>query len=164
MPREEVQEAAKVLFINAGERKEQVGRVEDYQVWILCWLPMQWESKLQQDPSTSPQRRWIISPYWPISSQKLIPTQPALERVWGAELKASGEGNKQRLARGQLCKQLITSTDYPQADVNHEERSHTKRIKSSLTAITSSGNERRSDGLQRGKLVVCAMKKSERAR
>lgn len=36
MPREEVQEAAKVLFINAGERKEQVGRVEDYQVWILC--------------------------------------------------------------------------------------------------------------------------------
>lgn len=43
MPREETQEAAKLLFINAGESKEQV--VEDYQVRTLCWLQMQPESK-----------------------------------------------------------------------------------------------------------------------
>lgn len=35
-PGEEAQEAAKLLFINAGERKEQVERVEDYQLQTLC--------------------------------------------------------------------------------------------------------------------------------
>lgn len=33
---EEEQEAAKLLFINAGERKEQIERVEDYKVRTLC--------------------------------------------------------------------------------------------------------------------------------
>lgn len=92
MSREEAQEAAKLLFFNAGERKEQVERFEHYQVRTFCWLPMPHESKLQQESGTSPQRRWIMSPYRPISSQKLIPNQPALEQVWGAELKAQGEG------------------------------------------------------------------------
>lgn len=41
------------------------------------------------------------------------------------------------MAQGQLRKQLITSTDCPQAGVNHDERSHTKRIKSSLPAVAS---------------------------
>lgn len=68
--------------------------------------------------------------YRPISSQKLIPYQPAPERVWGAEAKARGDGRKERLAWGQLWKKLISSTDYPQAGVTHDERSHTKRIKS----------------------------------
>lgn len=54
MPREEEQEAAKLLFINAGERKEQVEWVEVYQVQTLCWLPMQQKFKLQQDPGTLP--------------------------------------------------------------------------------------------------------------
>lgn len=36
MPREEAQEAAKLLFINAEERTEQVERVEDYRVQTLC--------------------------------------------------------------------------------------------------------------------------------
>lgn len=56
---------------------------------------------------------------------------------------------KQRVAQGQLQKQFITSTDCPQAGVNHDERSHTKRIKSSLPAAsmndgaTSGGEESR---------------------
>lgn len=51
MPREEAQEAAKLLFINAGESKEQV--VEGYyRVDIV--LTANAESKLQQNPGTWP--------------------------------------------------------------------------------------------------------------
>lgn len=146
MPREEAQEAAKLLFINAGESKEQV--VVGYQGWTLCWLQMQ-SPIFNRILVPGLRGRWLISKRCLISSQKLIPNQPALEQVWGAKLKAPGEGEKLRLAQGQLWKQLITSTDYLQASVNHEERSHTMRIKSSLPAITSSGNERWSDVPQR---------------
>lgn len=103
MPGEVAQEAAKLLFINAGERKEQVEWVEYYQVQTMCWLPM------QQRIQTSTAAGYIASEEMNyksildhLKSEKLIPNQPALERVWGAELKAQGEGNKQRLAWGQL--------------------------------------------------------------
>lgn len=49
----------------------------------------------------------------------------------------TGKNEKQRLAQGQLQKRFITFTDCPQAGVNHDERSHTKRIKSSLPAVAS---------------------------
>lgn len=74
------------------------------------------ELKAQTDPSRV--RNW-----------SLISQAP--ERVWGAELKTQAEGNKHRLARGQLWKQLFTSTAYLQVAVNYDKRSHTKTIKSS---------------------------------
>lgn len=54
MPREEAQEAAKLLFINAGESKEQA--VEDYQVQTLCCLQMQPETNIHRKPDMSHQR------------------------------------------------------------------------------------------------------------
>jgi len=61
-------------------------------------------------------------------------------------VKAQGEGSKQKLACGHHRKKLITSTDYRQAGVNHDERSKTKRIRSSLLAIKSNGNGGWDDG------------------
>lgn len=49
MPMGEEQEAAKLLFIKAGESKERVP--EDYLVWALCWLQMQPKSKTQGEAS-----------------------------------------------------------------------------------------------------------------
>lgn len=122
-------EGSKTLIYQCRrEGGEQAERVEDYQVGPLCWLSIQPESKLQQEPDNTGLRGDEL--YRPISSQKLIPYQPAPERVWGAEAKARGDGRKERLAWGQLWKKLISSTDYPQAGVTHDERSHTKRIKS----------------------------------
>lgn len=54
MPREEAQEAAKLLFINAGESKERV--VQNYQVQTLCWLQMQPETNIRWKPDMSLQR------------------------------------------------------------------------------------------------------------
>lgn len=67
-------------------------------------------------------------------------------------MKASGKGEKkekQRLAQVQLQKRFITSTDCPQAGVNLDERSHTKRIKSSLPAVASMNDGARSGRLER---------------
>lgn len=129
MPGKEAQEAPKLLFINAGER----GGKSRQREWRTIRCGHCADCQYSQSPNFNRSQIHRLRGdelYRPISSQKLIPYQPAPERIWGAEAKARGDGRKERLAWGQLWKKLISSTDYPQAGVTHDERSHTKRIKS----------------------------------
>lgn len=126
MPREEAQEAAKLLFINAEERTEQVERVEDYRVQTLCWLPMQQETQLLQELGTSPPTRWIRSPI----------AGPSQVRNWSPTSQPWSESEEQ----GWKPSDRGTNRDWP--GVNYDIHRLSAGRCQSYREVTHKGNQR----------------------
>lgn len=152
MPGKEAQEAPKLLFINAGERGGGKSRQRGWRT-IRCGHCA--DCQYSQSPNFNRSQIHRLRGdelYRPISSQKLIPYQPAPERVWGAEAKARGDGRKERLAWGQLWKKLLIHRLSSGGCHSWREVTH-KENQKFLPAIKASGNERWNDWWRRGREV-----------